>query len=58
MGQPLARNVTYYQVPRPLVIQIGEPPSGYRYVRVSSDILLMAIGTRMIVDAIQDLGRS
>jgi Ni/Co efflux regulator RcnB len=40
------------------VIQIGEPPSGYRYVRVSSDILLMAIGTRMIVDAIQDLGRS
>ena len=58
MGQPLPRNVTYYQVPRPLVIQIGEPPSGYRYVRVSSDILLMAIGTRMIVDAIQDLGRS
>ena len=58
VGQPLPRTVTYYQVPRPLVIQIGEPPSGYRYVRVSSDILLMAIGTRMIVDAIQDLGRS
>jgi Ni/Co efflux regulator RcnB len=58
VGQPLPRTVTYYQVPRPLVIQIGEPPSGYRYVRVSSDILLMAIGTRMIVDAIQNLGRS
>ena len=58
MGQPLPRTVTYYQVPQQLVVQIGQPPSGYRYVRVSSDILLMAIGTRMIVDAIQDLGRS
>ena len=58
MGQPLPRHVTYYQVPRQLVLEIGQPPSGYRYVRVSSDILLMAIGTRMIVDAIQDLGRS
>ena len=58
VGQPLPRHVTYYQVPRQLVVEIGQPPSGYRYVRVSSDILLMAIGTRMIVDAIQDLGRS
>jgi Ni/Co efflux regulator RcnB len=58
MNQPLPRDVTYYQVPRQLVVQIGQPPSGYRYVRVSSDILLMAVGTRMVVDAIQDLGRS
>jgi len=57
VGQPLARNVTYYRVPRQLVVQIGQPPSGYQYVRVSSDILLMAIGTRMIVDSIQNLGR-
>jgi Ni/Co efflux regulator RcnB len=33
------------------------PPSGYRYVRVASDILLIAAGTGMVVDAIQDLGR-
>jgi len=39
-------------------LQIGSPPSGYRYVRVASDILLMAVGTRMVVDAIQDLGRT
>jgi Ni/Co efflux regulator RcnB len=58
VGQPLARDVVYYSVPQQLVVQIGQPPSGYRYVRVASDILMMAIGTRMIVDAIQDLGQS
>ena len=58
IGQPLARDVVFYSVPQQLVTQFGQPPSGYRYVRVASDILLMAIGTGMIVDAIQDLGRS
>jgi len=57
VGQPLSRNVIYYEVPQPLVVQIGMPPSGYRYVRVASDILMIAIGTGMVVDAIQDLGR-
>lgn len=56
-GHALPRNVTYYAVPRPLVLQLGQPPAGYRYVRVSSDILLMETATRMIVDAILDLGR-
>ncbi|MCX7149903.1 MAG: hypothetical protein NTY05_10925 [Rhodocyclales bacterium] len=56
VGYPLPRDVVYYSVPQPLVVQIGVPPSGYRYVRVASDILLMAIGTGMVVDAIQDLG--
>ncbi len=58
IGQPLQRDVVYYSVPQQLVVQIGLPPAGYRYVRVASDILMMAIGTGMIVDAIQDLGRS
>jgi len=57
LGRPLPAGVIYYDVPQPLLVQIGPPPSGYRYVRVASDILLMAIGTGMIVDAIQDLGR-
>ena len=57
LGQPLPRDVVYYEVPRPLVVRIGIPPSGYRYVRVATDILMMAIGTRMIIDAIEDLGR-
>ena len=58
MGRPLAREVVYDEVPRALVLQIGVPPSGHRYVRVASDILMIAIGTGLVVDAIQDLGRS
>jgi Ni/Co efflux regulator RcnB len=42
---------------QPLVVQIGPPPSGHRYVRVASDILMLAIDTGMLVDAIQDLDR-
>lgn len=57
LGQPLPRDVIFYNVPQPLALQIGPPPSGYRYVRVATDILMIAIGTGMIVDAIQDLGR-
>ena len=57
LGQPLPRDVVFCQVPQPLVVQIGVPPSGYRYVRVATDILLIAIATGMVVDAIQDLGR-
>ena len=56
-GRPLPRDVVYYEVPQLVVVRIGPPPSGYRYVRVASDILMIAIGTNMVVDAIQDLGR-
>ena len=57
VGQPLPREVVYYSVPAPVVVQLGAPPSGHRYVRVATDILLIAIGTGMVVDAINDLGR-
>jgi Ni/Co efflux regulator RcnB len=38
-----------------VVLTLGVPPSGYRYVRVASDILLLAVGTGMVVDALEDL---
>ena len=57
LGQPLSHVVVYYPVPSAVVIQLGTPPAGYKYVRVASDILLIALGTSMIVDAVQDLGR-
>ena len=57
VGQPLPRDVTYYEVPAALVVQFGRPPAGHRYVRVASDILLLAVGTGMVVDAMQNLGR-
>jgi Ni/Co efflux regulator RcnB len=57
VGRPLPRDVVYYEVPQPLVMQIGVPPAGYKYVRVASDILMIAVGSSVVVDAIQDLGR-
>ena len=56
IGRPLPREVIYYSVPQALVVQIGLPPAGHRYVRVAGDILLIAIGTGMVIDAINDLG--
>ena len=55
VGRPLPREVVYYAVPEPLIVQIGLPPPGYRYVRVASDILLLTVGTGMVIDAIQGL---
>jgi Ni/Co efflux regulator RcnB len=57
IGQPLPRDVVWYPVPPAVVVQLGAPPSGYKYVRVAADILLIAIGTSMVVDAIEDLTR-
>lgn len=57
IGRPLPRDVIFYEVPQQLVIRIGVPPAGYRYVRVANDVLMIAIGTGMVMSAIEDLGR-
>jgi hypothetical protein len=55
VGQPLPGTVVFYPLPGPLLLQLTPAPAGYQYVRVASDILMMAIGTRMIVGALADL---
>lgn len=57
LGRPLERDVVFYPVPNEVVVRIGLPPAGYRYVRVLNDVLLVAVGTNMVVDAIEDLMR-
>ena len=57
MGQPLPASVVYEPLPPALVVQLTPPPMGYRYVRVAGDVLMISAGTRMVIDAIQDLGR-
>jgi len=57
IGRPLPRDVVFYNLPPALVVELGPTPAGYRYVRAAADILLIAIGTGMVIDAIQDLGR-
>ena len=56
-GQPLPRNAVTYDLPPEIVARIGPSPSGHRYMRLGSDILLVTIDTLRIVDAIEDLGR-
>jgi len=56
VGRPIPREVIVQEVPPALVVKIGPPPAGYRYARVANDILLLAVGTGLVVDAIQDLG--
>ena len=57
IGRPLPPDVVYYTVPQPLIVQLGAPPAGHRYVRVGADILMITVGTALVVDAIQNLGR-
>lgn len=52
VGQQLPRDVVYYTLPSTVVVQLGAPPQGHRYVRVGADILLIALATQLVVDAI------
>ncbi|HZV53548.1 MAG TPA: hypothetical protein VFF82_01305 [Rhodocyclaceae bacterium] len=56
-GRPLPRGVVYYDLPPAVVGYLPPPPPRHRYVRVASDILLIAVGSAMVVDAIEDIGR-
>ena len=55
IGRPLPRDVIYYDLPPSVLGRIGTPPPGYRFVRVASDILMIAIGSGLVMDAIADL---
>jgi len=57
IGQPLPAAIVYYPLPGVLLAQLTPAPAGYQYVRVANDILMMAIGTRLIAGAIADLSR-
>lgn len=54
-GYPLRDK--YYDLPDELVIRLPIPPPNHRYVRVAGDILMIAIGTNMVVDALEDIFR-
>jgi Ni/Co efflux regulator RcnB len=57
VGQPLPADLKQYNLPNDLLVKLPAPPNNHRYVRVASDILLIAVGTSMIIDAIEDIGR-
>lgn len=57
LGKPLPADVIFHNLPEEVVVQLGPPPAHHRYVRVANDILMIAVGTGMVVDAIEDIGR-
>ena len=57
LGQPLPMTVAYAALPAVLLGQLGAAPVGYEYIRVANDILLMAVGTRLIAGAVAEVPR-
>lgn len=56
LGRPLPAGLLSYPLPSQLMLQL-RPPSGYRYVQVGTDVLMLAIGTNMVVSALQGIIR-
>ena len=56
-GYPLGRDVVFYDLPRDLRSRLPAPPPNHRYVQVAGDVLLIAVGSSMVVDAIEDILR-
>ncbi len=55
VGRPLPPDVVIVDLPDEISIRIGPPPRGYRYAYLDGDIVKLAVGTLLVVDAIQGL---
>lgn len=55
IGRPLPRGLVLGPIPAGLAVRIGPPPRGYRYGIVDGDLLKLAVGTLLVVDAIDGL---
>ena len=55
VGHPLPTAVVIQPLPPVLVTRLGPPPSGYQYAVVDGDVIKLAVGTRLVVDAITAL---
>ncbi len=54
---PLPSDIEIRPVPAELEVRIGLPPPGYRYAIVDGDLVKLAVGTLLVVDAIDGLVR-
>jgi hypothetical protein len=55
VGQPLGPGIVWGPVPPELTVRIGPPPEGHLYVTLDGDLLKLAVGTLLVVDAIDGL---
>lgn len=51
-GRALSSDVRYNDIPNELRIRLPEPPLNHKYVQQGTDLLLIAVGTAIVVDAI------
>jgi len=54
-GERLPAGVEIRPVPADLEVRVGPPPRGYRYGVVDGDLVKLAVGTLLVVDAIEGL---
>jgi hypothetical protein len=52
VGQRLPAAVVVQPLPPVLVTRLGPVPAGYQYAVVDGDVVKLAVGTRLVVDAI------
>jgi hypothetical protein len=55
VGQPLPAGIVIQPLPADLLRRVGSPPTGYVYAAVDGDLLKLAAGTLLVVDAIEGL---
>jgi hypothetical protein len=55
VGHAVPKGVAVEPVPAELSIRIGAPPAGYVYAVVDGDLVKLAVGTMLVVDAIDAL---
>jgi len=55
IGRPLPSGVEILDLPGDLSLRIGVPPRGYRYGVIDGDVVKLAVGTLLIVDAVSGL---
>jgi Ni/Co efflux regulator RcnB len=55
VDRPLPPAVVYYPLPPELYSRLTPPPSGYQYVRVDDDVLLMQTASRSVINLVVNL---
>lgn len=55
VGHPLPPEIVFVEPPRELILNMGPVPPGYRYVMLDGDLVKLAVGTMLVVDAIDGL---
>lgn len=55
IGRPCPPDIVIHEPPAELSVRIGVAPPGYRYGVIDGDLVKLAVGTMLVVDAIDGL---